>query len=54
MSVSINGSFGATGQSAEQTHNGGNLALSLSGTFVATVTLERSYNNGSTWHTVET
>jgi hypothetical protein len=54
MSVSLNGSFGATGQSATQTHNGGILALSLSGTFVATVVLERSFNNGATWHTLET
>ena len=28
--------------------------LSISGTFVATLTLQRSFDNGATWHDVET
>lgn len=48
--------FGATGQSAAFTPDTltpikqGRFNLTLSGTFVATVRLERSFDAGSTWH----
>jgi hypothetical protein len=53
--ANVTGSFTATGQSApfaplvaqRNTANGFN--VSVSGTFVATVQLERSFDNGTTW-----
>jgi len=47
------GSFTATGQSAGILAGRG-LNLTLSGTFVATVTVQRSFDGGTTWHAVFT
>jgi hypothetical protein len=58
MSLNITGTFGATGRSNTLSNRatlntGKRMALSLSGTFVATVTLDRSYDAGATWHIIE-
>lgn len=48
-----NGTFGAIGQSSEVTHPiGGWLGISISGTFAATIVLERSHDNGASWQPV--
>ncbi len=53
MSIAlIEGSFSATGQS-DSVKIGGNFNFSLSGFGSATVSLERSFDNGSTWKIVE-
>jgi hypothetical protein len=49
----VEGSFTASGQSAGMVA-GRAVNLTLSGTFVATVTLERSFDGGTTWHPVFT
>lgn len=53
----IAGTFTATGQSASfapavdaRGTNGGAFNVTLSGTFVGTVKLQRSFDNGTTWH----
>lgn len=57
----LEGSFTGTGQSAsfrvtgERTNAFQSAAifnLTISGTFVATIAVQRSFDNGSTWHTV--
>lgn len=55
----IAGTFTATGQSNPfapevdlRGARGGRFNVTLSGTFVATVKLERTFDNGSTWHVV--
>lgn len=48
MPGSRTGTFTATGQSADATFKG-EFNVSLWGTFVATVQLERSFDAGSTW-----
>lgn len=57
----VSGTFTATGQSAsfavtdERTSEFQSAVLfnvTLSGTFVATVAVQRSFDSGSTWHTV--
>ena len=54
MATSVSGTFTATGSSAGQNHSGGGLlALSISGTFVATVVLQRSLDGGSTYQDIE-
>jgi hypothetical protein len=53
MATSVSGTFAATGTSAAQNHSGGGLlGLSISGTFVGTIKLERYM--GAAWHTIET
>ena len=52
MSDVISGSFTATGQSDVEALYG-DYALSLSGFGAGTVALERSFDDGSTWVTVE-
>lgn len=55
MALNVTGSFAATGQSAGITVKGVDdqrahpLNISLWGTFVATVQVERSFDNGTTW-----
>ena len=51
-SKNIQGSFTAVGQSSS-VGIGGNFTVSVSGFGTATVALQRSYDNGSTWHTIE-
>lgn len=51
----VSGAFTATGQSGNTAAGDppafvGGFNLTLSGTFVATVRLERSFDGGSTWH----
>jgi hypothetical protein len=46
-------SFTATGQSATMVGRGA-INFTLSGTFVATVAIERSFDGGTTWHPVFT
>ena len=55
--AAIAGDFTGTGQSASfapkvdaRATNGGAFNVTLSGTFVATVKLQRSFDNGATWH----
>jgi len=55
-STAITGTFGATGQSAslcpkqgDYHHQSYSFNMSLWGTFVGTVQLERSFDNGTTW-----
>jgi|TARA_Y100000310_G_scaffold132889_1_gene131819 hypothetical protein len=48
----ISGTFVATGQS--ESANLGDVTLSLSGWGSATVSLQRSFDGGTTWVTVET
>lgn len=48
----VTASFGATGVSASVALCGG-FSLSISGTFAGTVQLQRSFDNGGTWHSVE-
>lgn len=55
--AAIAGTFVATGQSASfapgvdpRGTNGGAFNVTLSGTFVATVKLQRSFDNGTNWH----
>ena len=51
---SASGTFTATGVSEQQNHSGGGyLALSISGTFAATIDLERSIDGGVTYTVVE-
>ena len=53
MATSTSGTFTATGSSAGQNHSGGGLlALSISGTFAATVDLQRSFDSGGTYQTI--
>lgn len=52
MSDSVTGSFTATGQSS-QIGLRGNFNISLSGFGTATVALQRSFDDGSSWKTVE-
>jgi len=52
MSDVLAGSFTGTGQSDEIGFRG-NFNVSLSGFGTATVSLERSFDSGSTWKTVE-
>lgn len=47
--TTVEGSFTATGQSGLGLF-AGLFNVTLSGTFVATVHLERSFDSGSTWH----
>jgi len=47
----LTGTFGATGQSASVVLSGP-FNFSLWGTFVATVSLERSFDGGTTWHNI--
>ena len=49
----ITESFTATGQSSEDGVFG-DFSLSIGGTFVGTVTVERSFDDGSTWNIIET
>ena len=51
----VSGEFEATGQSGDNAAGDapefqGEFNLTISGTFVATVRLERSFDGGSTWH----
>ncbi len=49
--AAVSGTFGATGQSAAfRPIPGPMFNVTISGTFSATVQLERSFNGGSTWH----
>ena len=55
--TAVSGTFTATGQSASfappvatRDTNGGAFNVTLSGTFVGTVKLQRSFDNGTTWH----
>lgn len=50
----VSGTFTATGRSAAFTrdYNQRGFNFTLSGTFVATVQLERSFDQGVTWHPV--
>lgn len=52
-SLDISGAFGATGESEENYAQDGEFNLSLSGTFVATVALQRSFDQKATWVDVE-
>ncbi|MGB8275589.1 MAG: hypothetical protein WCF16_10020 [Alphaproteobacteria bacterium] len=53
MAVALaSGTFGGTGQSASVALYG-KFNVSVQGTFVGTVALRRSYDQGSTWNTVE-
>lgn len=58
--TAVTGTFTGTGSSDSVTPIvGGNersriVNVSLSGTWTATVLVERSFNNGTTWHTVAT
>lgn len=45
----VTGSFTAAGQSSAESFRG-RFNLTLSGTFVATVRAERSFDDGATWH----
>lgn len=49
----VSGTFTGTGQSATMPAHRGMFNLSLSGTWVATVDIERSFDGGSTWLIVE-
>jgi len=54
MAAPVTGTFTATGQSATfqpiiRERSWGQMNVSASGTFVATVQLERSFDSGSTW-----
>lgn len=51
-SVNLSGSFTSTGQSDEVRVSGW-FNLSISGTWSATVVVERSFDEGSTWVSVE-
>lgn len=48
----VTGSFTGTGQSSSVVITGG-FNLSLSGFGSGTVSIERSFDNGSTWNTIE-
>lgn len=57
--ANVTGSFTATGQSAsfapkvgERSTTPGMFNIGLSGTAVATVQLEKSFDNGTTWHLI--
>lgn len=47
----LSGSFGGTGQSTSIELKG-QFNLTISGTFTATVALQRSFDAGSSWHTL--
>lgn len=49
----ISGSFSDTGESADSFRYAGQFNVSLSGFGTATVAVQRSFDNGSTWVTVE-
>jgi len=54
----LNSTFGGTGRSAILSNRATSeseklMTLSISGTFDATVTLDRSFDGGDTWHIVE-
>lgn len=53
QSLNISGTFTATGTSDENFAQDGDFNLSLSGTFLATVELQRSFDEKSTWVTVD-
>jgi hypothetical protein len=58
MSLNIQGAFTSTTRSDTLSNRatldtGKRMALSISGTFTATITLDRSYDAGNTWHIVE-
>lgn len=48
----ITKSFTGTGDSTA-IDLGGDFSVSISGTFDATVNLQRSFDDGATWHTIE-
>lgn len=59
MANVVSGSFTATGQSASFRPNigardtsGGSFNIGLSGTAVASLQLEKSFDNGTTWHQI--
>ena len=47
------GTFSGSGQSAAVGALANAIDISISGTFVATVTLQRSHDGGTTWNAVE-
>jgi hypothetical protein len=49
MADPVTGTFAATGQSAKGSFKGC-FNLTISGTFVATMRLERTFDDGTTWH----
>lgn len=54
MPASVTGTFGATGQSGPfapslRGRDSAQFNVSVSGTFVATIVIERSFDNGTTW-----
>ena len=49
----ISGSFTANSQNSDGMKVNGLVTLSLSGTWVATVTLQQSLDKGTNWRTVE-
>lgn len=51
MSKTVSGSFTGTGASGTLTTK--EFAFSVSGTFSATVAIQRSFDGGTTWRTVE-
>ena len=53
-SLNISGTFTAPGTSAENFAQDGDFNVSLSGTFVATIEVQRSFDEKSTWVTVDT
>ncbi len=52
-SLNISGTFTAAGTSDEQFAQDGDFNLSLSGTFVADIELQRSFDEKATWVLVE-
>ena len=54
MSISVTASISAQNTFTDKLDVRGHFGLSISGTWAGTVTVQRTFDNGSTWHDVDT